>query len=49
VYRKTYILTTIKGRRLECVGQLVRMSDDRNLKKVIMEKPDGRMKEGRTK
>jgi hypothetical protein len=49
VYRKTNILTTIKGRRLEYVGQLVRMSDDRNLKKVILEKPHVRRKEGRTK
>ena len=48
MYRKTNILTTIKGRRLEYVGQLVRMSDDRNLKKVILGKPDGRRKEGRT-
>jgi len=49
VYIKANILTTIKGRRLEYVGQLVRMSDDSNVKKVILGKPDGRRKEGRKK
>jgi hypothetical protein len=49
VYRKPNILTTVKGRRQEYVDQLVRMSDDSTVKKVILEKTDLRRKEGRTK
>jgi hypothetical protein len=46
---KQNIVTTIKGRRLEWAGHLVRMSDDRTVKKVSVGKPDGRRKVGRPK
>jgi hypothetical protein len=46
MYRKPNIVTT---RRLELVGHLVRMSDDRTVKKVILGKPDGRRKARRPK
>jgi hypothetical protein len=36
VYRKPNIVTTIKVRRPEWAGHLVRMSDDRTVKKVFM-------------
>ena len=49
MYRKPNIITTIKVRRLELAGQLVRMSDDRSVKKVILGKPDGRRKATRPK
>ena len=49
MYRKPNIVTTITVRRLECAGHLVRMSDDRALKKVFVGKPDGRRKAGRPK
>jgi hypothetical protein len=39
---ETNIVTTIKVRRLEWAGHLVRMSDDRTIKKVSVRKPDGR-------
>jgi hypothetical protein len=42
MYRKQNIVTTIKVRRLEWAGHLVRMSDDRTVKKVFLGKPDGR-------
>jgi len=40
----TLILTTIKVRRLEGAGSLVRMSDDRTVKTAFLGKPDGRRK-----
>jgi hypothetical protein len=49
MYRKPNILTTIKARRLEWAGHLVRMSDGRTVKKVFVGKPDGRRKAGRPK
>jgi hypothetical protein len=49
MYRKPNIVTTIKVRRLEWAGHLVRMSDDRTVKKVFLGKPDGRIKTGRPK
>jgi len=49
MYRKPNIVTTIKVRRLELAGHLVRMSDDRTVKKVILGKPDGRRKARRPK
>jgi hypothetical protein len=49
MYRKPSIVTTIKVRRLEWAGHLVRMSDDRTVKKVFLGKPDGRRKAGRPK
>jgi hypothetical protein len=48
-YRKPNIVTTIKVRRLEWAGNLVRISDDRTVKKVFLGKPDGRRKAGRPK
>jgi hypothetical protein len=47
MYRKPNIVTTITVGRLEWAGQLVRMSDDRTVKKVFLGKPDGRRKAGR--
>jgi hypothetical protein len=44
--RKPNIVTTIKVRRLEKAGHLVRMADDRTVKKVFLGKPDGRRKVG---
>jgi hypothetical protein len=44
MYRKTNIVTTINVRRLEGAGRLVRISDDRTVKKVFLGKPDGRRK-----
>jgi hypothetical protein len=49
MYRKSNIVATIKVRRLELVGHLVRLSDDRTVKKVFLGKPDGRKKPGRPK
>jgi hypothetical protein len=49
MYRKPNIVTTIKVRRLEWAGHLVRMSDFRSVKKVFLGKPDGRRKAGRPK
>ena len=48
-YRKPNIVITIKVRRLEWAGHVVRMSDDRTVKKVFVGKPDGRRKAGRPK
>jgi hypothetical protein len=48
MYRKPNIVATITRRRLEWAGQPGRMSDDRNIKKVFLGKPDGR-KAGRPK
>ena len=36
-------------RRLVWAGHMVRMSDDRTIKKVFLGKPDGRRKAGRPK
>jgi hypothetical protein len=44
VYRQPNIVTTIKVRRLEWAGHVVRMSDDRTVKKVFVGKPNGRRK-----
>jgi hypothetical protein len=49
MYRKQNIVTTIKVRRLERAGHLVKMSDDRTAKTVFLVKPDGRRKAGRPK
>jgi hypothetical protein len=49
MYRKPNIVTTIKVRRLEWAGHVVRLSDDRTVKKVFLGKPDGRRKAGRPK
>jgi hypothetical protein len=43
------MVTTISVRRLELAGHLVRISDDKNVKKVFLGKPDGRRKAGRPK
>ena len=48
VYKKPNIVTTIKVRRLEWAGHVVRMSDDRTVKKVLG-KTDGRRIAGRPK
>jgi heterodisulfide reductase subunit A-like polyferredoxin len=47
--REPNIVTTIKVRRLESAGHLVRISDDRTIKKVFLVKPDGRRKAERPK
>lgn len=39
------ILTTIKVRKLEGAGHLVRMPDEMTVKTVLLGKPDGRRKE----
>jgi hypothetical protein len=49
MYRTLNIVKTIKLRRLDWAGRLVRMSDDRTVKKVFLGKPDGRRKAGRPK
>jgi hypothetical protein len=49
MYRKPNISTTTQVRRLEWAGHLVRMSDDKTVKKVLLEKPDGKRKVGRPK
>jgi hypothetical protein len=49
MYRKPYIVTTIKLRRLEWAGHLVRISDGGAVKEVFLGKPDGRRKAGRPK
>ena len=41
---KPIIVTTIKVRRIERAGHLIRMSDDRTVKKVFLGKPDARTK-----
>jgi hypothetical protein len=47
-YRKPNTVQTIKVRRREWAGHLVRISDDRTVgvKKVFLGKPDGRRKVG---
>jgi hypothetical protein len=47
--RKPNIATTIKVRRLEWAGHVVRMSDDRTVKKIFLGKPDGSRKVARPK
>jgi hypothetical protein len=49
MYRKPNIVRTIKVGGLGWAGHLVRMSDDRTVKKVFLGKADGRRKVGRTK
>jgi hypothetical protein len=49
MYRKTNILTTIKVGRLGWAGHLVRMCEDKTVKKVFLGKPDRRRKAGRPK
>jgi hypothetical protein len=49
MYRKPNIVATIKVRGLQCAGYVVRMSDGRTVKKVLVEKPDGRRKAERPK
>jgi hypothetical protein len=49
MYRKPYIVTTIKLKRSYWAGYVVRMSDDGTVKKVFLGKPDGRRKAGRPK
>jgi hypothetical protein len=46
---KTKYCKTIKVKRLEWAGHVVRMSDDRTVKKVFLGKSDGRRKAGRPK
>jgi hypothetical protein len=45
MYRKPNIVTTMKVRRLEWAGHVVRMSDDRAVKTEFVGKPDGRKKQ----
>ena len=44
MYRESNIVTTIKVRRLERASHLVRMSEERTIKKVSLVKPDERRK-----
>jgi hypothetical protein len=44
MYRKPNIVTTIKVRRVKWAVHLVRMCDDRTMKKVFSGKPDGTRK-----
>jgi hypothetical protein len=48
-YTKTNTVMTIKRRRLELTGHVVRMPDDRTVKSVGLGKPDVRRKTGRPK
>jgi hypothetical protein len=48
-YRNPNTVTTIKVRILEFAGHLVRISDDRAVKKVFLVKPVGKRKAGRPK
>jgi hypothetical protein len=47
--RKPNIVTTRKVRRLEWAGHVVRMSNDRTVKKVFVGKPNGIRNAGRPK
>jgi hypothetical protein len=49
IYRKPSTVTTIQVRKLESAGHLVRMSDDRAVKKVFLGKTGGRRQAGRPK
>jgi hypothetical protein len=49
MYRNPNIVTTIAVGRLEWAAHIVRMSDDRIVKKVFLKKPDGRRKAGKPK
>jgi hypothetical protein len=49
MYKNPNILTAVKVRRLKLDGHLVRMCDDRTVKKVFRGKPGGRRKTGRPK
>jgi len=42
MYRKPNIVTTIKVRKLEWVGYVVRIADDRTAKKAFLGEPGGR-------
>ena len=46
MYRKPNIVTN-KSKKIRWAGHLVRMSDDRTVKKVLLGKPDGSRKAGR--
>jgi hypothetical protein len=46
MYRKPNTVTTIKARRVEGFGHLVRMSDHRTVKKAFLGKADGSRKAG---
>jgi hypothetical protein len=49
MYRKPNVVTTVKVRRLEWAGRLVRTCDHETAKKVFMEKPERRRKAERPK
>jgi hypothetical protein len=46
-YRSANIVRSIKVRRLEWVGHVVRMDDERMVKRVFLGNPGGRRKPGR--
>jgi hypothetical protein len=46
-YRSADIVTSIKVRRLESAGHVVRMNDERMMKRVFLGNPRGRRKPGR--
>jgi hypothetical protein len=49
MHRKANIVTTVKVRRLEWAGRLVRMCEGETLNKVFMGKPEGRRRAERPK
>jgi hypothetical protein len=49
MYRKPNTVTTVNVRRPEWAGHIVRVSDDRTLKKVFLGKPDGRSRKTKIK
>jgi hypothetical protein len=46
-YRSANIVTSIKVRRFEWAGHVVRMDDERMVKRVFLGNPGGRRKPGR--
>jgi hypothetical protein len=49
MYRKPNIVTTMKVRRLEWAGHLLRIADDRTVKKAFLGKQGGRRRARRPK
>jgi len=49
MYRKANTVTTTKARRLEYVGHVVKMSDDRTVRKVLLGKTGERRRAGNSK
>ena len=47
LYRNLDIVANIKGKRLECIGHVVRMDQGRTYKKIFESKPEGSRRRGR--